>query len=231
MTKPRGGQFLNRSFSSPLLDHNSSMFLQNAPEEGDKPSFSSLFNNSMKANCNNSNIQKPNIDPFPCENPSLDDDGVYLQISNLDQWYDEANLRSYLMSQLKPIAPILSLTIETPSIAKVKVPSTQVRMSLHFHEAIRHFIYNLVRQASRFASASQENGPQAHFRVIHEGQNISRVLSIAQQSRRLAERCSNSRAANVEVSRVVPVAIQVEHQHLGFVSNAGNLRDYNQQQR
>jgi meiosis arrest female protein 1 len=57
---------------------------------------------------------------------SEDDGGVYLQISNLDQWYDEASLRHYLMAQLKPITPILLLTIETPSIAKVKVPSVQV---------------------------------------------------------------------------------------------------------
>lgn len=54
-------------------------------------------------------------------------DGVVLQISNLDPWYDESNLRHYLLSQLKPITPVLSLVIEGPCLAKVKVPSQQVR--------------------------------------------------------------------------------------------------------
>lgn len=53
-------------------------------------------------------------------------DGVILQISNLDPWYDESSLRNYLLSQLKPITPVLSLVIESPSLAKVKVPSQQV---------------------------------------------------------------------------------------------------------
>lgn len=66
--------------------------------------------------------------------PEQDDGGVVLQISNLDQWYDEANMRHYLLSQLKPITPILSLIIESPSIAKVKVPSQQV--SVFFPTAI-----------------------------------------------------------------------------------------------
>jgi meiosis arrest female protein 1 len=99
-------------------------------------SFSSLFENSKQnpsnksgsnssGGSNNSSIFFDDI--LPSEPLSSDDDGgVYLQISNLDQWYDEASLRHYLMSQLKPITPILLLTIETPSIAKVKVPSVQV---------------------------------------------------------------------------------------------------------
>lgn len=95
------------------------MFSHNASTSG-KPSFSSLFSESSQP-------PQSNIEPFLSESQVLDDDGVYLQISNLDQWYDEANLRNYLMSQLKPITPILSLNIETPSIAKVKVPSIQVR--------------------------------------------------------------------------------------------------------
>lgn len=99
--------------------------MQQQAGNGEKPSFSSLFTNS----CNSNNIQTPNIDQLPCESSSLDDGGVYLQISNLDQWYDEANLINYLMSQLKPITPILTLNIETPSIAKVKVPSMQVKFS------------------------------------------------------------------------------------------------------
>lgn len=60
------------------------------------------------------------------ENSMEDDGGVYLQISNLDQYYDEPSMRSYLMNQMKPITPILMLVIDTPSIARVKVPSIQV---------------------------------------------------------------------------------------------------------
>lgn len=113
MLKPRGGPFFNRSFSG---EHNSSSIAHNP---SGKPSFSSLFSEGALP-------PKPLVEPFPSESQPLDDDGVYLQISNLDQWYDEANLRNYLMGQLKPITPILALTIETPSIAKVKVPSIQV---------------------------------------------------------------------------------------------------------
>ena len=60
------------------------------------------------------------------EHSMEDDGGVYLQISNLDQYYDEPSMRSYLMNQMKPITPILMLVIDTPSIARVKVPSIQV---------------------------------------------------------------------------------------------------------
>lgn len=111
MNKPRVGPYLNRSFSN----------VSSFSSASEKPSFSSLFSDSNGHR---------NSDLFHCDSSSPisdDDDGVYLQISNLDQWYDEANLRNYLMTQLKPITPILSLTIETPSIAKVKVPSIQVR--------------------------------------------------------------------------------------------------------
>lgn len=109
----------NRSFSN---DPNSSSMFNHSVAPNEKPSFSSLFTG---AGPRNPNPSQP-IEPFSSENQSPDDDGVYLQISNLDQWYDEANLRNYLMSQLKPITPILSLSIETPSIAKVRVPSLQV---------------------------------------------------------------------------------------------------------
>lgn len=139
MNKSRGGPYFNRSF---LNEHNAPLFEHNrpSPSMSDKPSFSSLFtgpmpnpNSSFGVNHQsimNKSLQKPNIEPFPCEAATpAEDGGVYLQISNLEQWYNETNLRNYLMSQLKPITPILSLTIETPSIAKVKVPSIQVSYS------------------------------------------------------------------------------------------------------
>lgn len=98
-------------------------------------SFSSLFdssnsngnksNNSSGGGGSNEFLPLIPVQEIDSIHP-LDDDGIYLQISNLDQWYDEASLKHYLTNQLKPITPILSLSIETPSIAKIKVPSMQV---------------------------------------------------------------------------------------------------------
>lgn len=131
MIKSRGGPGTNRNVSNTPQASNSSGFSRGVPAASEKPTFSSLFSDALA----NNNIQKPLFDPFPNEAPPMDDDvdGVYLQISNLDQWYDEANLRNYLMNQLKPITPILSLVIETPSIAKVKLPSIQVNFSCGGH--------------------------------------------------------------------------------------------------
>lgn len=124
--KSRSGINFNRSFSNAQLDHSSSMLMRQSTLN-EKPSFSSLFTGNP-INQSNNNIQtSSSLDHFSGDSSVNDDDGVYLQISNLDQWYDETNLRNYLMSQLKPITPILSLNIETPSIAKVKVPSAQVK--------------------------------------------------------------------------------------------------------
>ena len=142
MQNSRNGSFLSRSFSNGSKDHNAS-FYTNKKNTSDKPSFSSLFTSESKNDNNNySQIQKPPaFESFPIENPTNDDDGIYLQISNLDQWYDETNLRNYLMNQLKPITPILCLNIETPSIAKIKVPSFQVRIFIsHRHfEFLKNF--------------------------------------------------------------------------------------------
>ncbi|KFB35273.1 AGAP007823-PA-like protein [Anopheles sinensis] len=54
---------------------------------------------------------------------------VVLQISNLDASIDEHKMHQFLLCQLKPITPVISLTIESPSLAKVKVPSAQVSFS------------------------------------------------------------------------------------------------------
>lgn len=50
---------------------------------------------------------------------------VVLQISNLDSTIEEHKMHQFLMCQLKPITPVISLTIESPSLAKVKVPTAQ----------------------------------------------------------------------------------------------------------
>jgi len=53
------------------------------------------------------------------------DQTITLQISNLDSSMDETNLRSYLLTQLKSVTPIISLTFDSPSVAKVKVANRQ----------------------------------------------------------------------------------------------------------
>jgi meiosis arrest female protein 1 len=112
--------FQNR-YNSSTSDLSSSVLSTSS----EKPSFSSLFSPSNSTNQSFSSTKTQDYVATSSENLH-DDDSVLLQISNLDQWYDEASLKHYLMNQLKPITPILSLNIETPSIAKVKVPSTQV---------------------------------------------------------------------------------------------------------
>lgn len=104
----------DRSFSS-LFDTSST-----------KTSQSKFSNNSAE----NNSFSHHELPFFGNDSSVDDDDGIFLQISNLDQYYDESSLKNYLMNQLKPITPILSLSIETPSIAKVKVPSIQVS-SIH----------------------------------------------------------------------------------------------------
>lgn len=164
--KPRGGPYFTRNCSG---DHNSSsMYMQNItqPPIEEKPSFSSLF--TCATTSNNNNIQTPNIDSFFVETPS-DDDGVNLQISNLDQWYDESNLRNYLTSQLKPITPILSLTIETPSIAKVKVPSIQVKsflLSSHSHFGFTFFLLSFIHQFAKQVVSHLHRKKMGHKRIF-----------------------------------------------------------------
>lgn len=47
---------------------------------------------------------------------------ITLQITNLDYTMEESSLRNFLMGQLKPITPVLSLVFEGNSYAKVTVP-------------------------------------------------------------------------------------------------------------
>lgn len=130
------------SFPTSNHDLNSTMHSTVTSEK----SFSSLFdtsrqNNQSSKSSSNSSSSNSSHSGILCDEtsseapllPTEDDGGVYLQISNLDQWYDEPGLRHYLMSQLKPITPILLLTIETPSIAKVKVPSIQFAKQVVSH--------------------------------------------------------------------------------------------------
>ncbi|XP_043063818.1 LOW QUALITY PROTEIN: meiosis regulator and mRNA stability factor 1 [Drosophila ficusphila] len=62
-------------------------------------------------------------------------DAVTLQITNLDYSLDESNLRCFLINQLKPITPVVSLVFEGSSFAKVTVPdiyfAKQVVSNLH----------------------------------------------------------------------------------------------------
>ncbi|XP_037959686.1 meiosis regulator and mRNA stability factor 1 [Teleopsis dalmanni] len=60
---------------------------------------------------------------------------VTLQITNLDYTMEESILRNFLMTQLKPITPVVSLVFEGSSYAKVTVPdlyfAKQVVSNLH----------------------------------------------------------------------------------------------------
>ncbi|XP_032570497.1 uncharacterized protein LOC6621036 isoform X4 [Drosophila sechellia] len=62
-------------------------------------------------------------------------DAVTLQITNLDYSLDESHIRSFLLNQLKPITPVVSLVFEGSSYAKVTVPdlyfAKQVVSNLH----------------------------------------------------------------------------------------------------
>uniref|UniRef100_A0A1A9W5J8 HTH OST-type domain-containing protein n=1 Tax=Glossina brevipalpis TaxID=37001 RepID=A0A1A9W5J8_9MUSC len=49
-------------------------------------------------------------------------DAVTLQITNLDYSMDETSLRTFLLGQLDPITPVISLVFEGTSFAKVTVP-------------------------------------------------------------------------------------------------------------
>lgn len=69
-----------------------------------------------------------------CDNDSPEKhEAVTLQISNLDPTCEEHHVRNYLLSQLKPITPVVSLTMETPSIAKIKVPSNDFAKQVSFN--------------------------------------------------------------------------------------------------
>lgn len=54
---------------------------------------------------------------------------VTLQISNLDNALEETNLRSFLLSQLKPITPIVSIVFEGSTYVKVTVPDLNVSIT------------------------------------------------------------------------------------------------------
>ncbi|XP_026838680.1 meiosis regulator and mRNA stability factor 1-like isoform X1 [Drosophila erecta] len=62
-------------------------------------------------------------------------DAVTLQVTNLDYSLDESHLRSFLLNQLKPITPVVSLLFEGSSYAKITVPdlyfAKQVVSNLH----------------------------------------------------------------------------------------------------
>ncbi|KAH8272210.1 hypothetical protein KR018_011740 [Drosophila ironensis] len=73
---------------------------------------------------------------IPCYSSVIEaNDTVTMQITNLDYSLDESSLRSFLMNQLKPITPVVSLVFEGSSYAKVTVPdlyfAKQVVSNLH----------------------------------------------------------------------------------------------------
>lgn len=137
--------FKSEMHNSTMHPRNSSLPIRNHPQgntSGDLNSSSSmteeqlLFEKLVGENAGKMAKEEANaklLANSSSENSMEDDGGVYLQISNLDQYYDEPSLRNYLMNQMKPITPILSLVIDTPSIARVKVPSIQVRIFIRIN--------------------------------------------------------------------------------------------------
>lgn len=57
-------------------------------------------------------------------------DTVTLQITNLDYSLDESSLRNFLLNQLKPITPVVSIVFEGCAYAKVTVPDLYVSLIL-----------------------------------------------------------------------------------------------------
>lgn len=150
MTPIHGSYY--RSSSNGAVEQKGSVFSNiNKQASSERPSFSSLFASQSNILNDYNNNYNPKIsssfesgrgsfESLLSETSASDDDGIWLQISNLDQWLDENNLRNYLTNQLKPITPILSLKIETPSIAKVKVPSVQVTFFSLFSDEVLTFV-------------------------------------------------------------------------------------------
>lgn len=83
-------------------------------------------------------------------------DSVTLQICNLDSNCDEQMLRQYLLGQLKSITPILSLTIESPSTAKLKVPSLAFAKQVVAHMHRKKFGHKRIIVAYTRDSSSAE---------------------------------------------------------------------------
>ncbi|XP_034100773.1 meiosis regulator and mRNA stability factor 1 [Drosophila albomicans] len=109
--------------SSSSSSNNSSSNANNTAASGE-----TYANANGNANANASTNGSANV-------ASDTSDAVTLQITNLDYSMDEASLRNFLMSQLKPITPVISLNFEGSSYAKVTVPdlyfAKQVVSNLH----------------------------------------------------------------------------------------------------
>lgn len=76
---------------------------------------------------------------------------VTLQISNLDNALEEANLKSFLLAQLKPITPIVSLVFEGSTYVKVTVPDLNVSIRIPFYNFKKnYFTLNTTGRADDF---------------------------------------------------------------------------------
>ncbi|XP_055549128.1 meiosis regulator and mRNA stability factor 1 [Wyeomyia smithii] len=119
-----GNKSLNSSLNSSCSDSGkNSTFYSGGSTNGSNSSNTSQCSTSSSGTGTGSGYS------YPCgimQSTTMDTkEMVVLQISNLDPSIDEHKMHQYLLCQLKSITPVLSLTIESPSLAKVKVPSAQ----------------------------------------------------------------------------------------------------------
>ncbi|XP_030377881.1 meiosis regulator and mRNA stability factor 1 [Scaptodrosophila lebanonensis] len=134
---------MSAATSPPVVDYTYANGLINtmAPSALNMPcsTTSSIASSSMTetnvsfSGCNG--ISGPAVSPHSYASVTDPNDAVTLQITNLDYSLDETSLRNFLMNQLKPITPVVSLNFEGSSYAKVTVPdlyfAKQVVSNLH----------------------------------------------------------------------------------------------------
>lgn len=97
------------------MNNNSSNVMNNNGNSGQQQK-----NNNHNGIGNGNGSAMCSASPSNCESQA-----VWLQISNLDSSFDEASLKNFLINQLISITPVIALSIESASSAKVKVPSQQ----------------------------------------------------------------------------------------------------------
>lgn len=99
-------------------------------------------------------------------------DSVILQICNLDANCEEPILRQYLLGQLKSITPVLSLTIETPTMAKLKVPSMSFAKQVvaHMHRkkfGHKRIVVSYLRDPSSAETSALKSQVAGLLKVSH----------------------------------------------------------------
>lgn len=111
----------------------SSIVNLNLPTSDNKKSGVSLATSVTTSSGGSGGIMTPSSYTVPQTYVTVTDpnDTVTLQITNLDFSMDEVSLKNFLLNQLKPITPVVSLTFEGTSYAKVTVPDLHVSIYIY----------------------------------------------------------------------------------------------------